>query len=72
MDELLDVTLFSYSTPDTNDTNVRLFQVEVKFGERDLNGEYTLKHGDWVQFNIATDRRDRLKKATNITLLEQR
>ncbi|KAF2366879.1 Cold-shock protein DNA-binding [Trinorchestia longiramus] len=44
--------------------------VEVKFGERDQRGEFTLRHGDWVEFNIATDRRDRLQKATNITLLD--
>lgn len=47
-------------------------QVEVKFGERDQRGEFTLRHGDWVEFNIATDRRDRLQKATNITLLDER
>lgn len=45
-------------------------EVEVKFGERDQRGEFTLRHGDWVEFNIATDRRDRLQKATNITLLD--
>ena len=51
---------------------LKLFQVEVKFGERDQRGEFTLKHGDWVEFNIATDRRDKLQKATNISLLDER
>ncbi|XP_076039783.1 cold shock domain-containing Unr isoform X2 [Oratosquilla oratoria] len=45
-------------------------EVEVKFGERDQRGDFTLRHGDWVQFNIATDRRDHLQKATNISLLD--
>ncbi|KAK3869556.1 hypothetical protein Pcinc_025140 [Petrolisthes cinctipes] len=45
-------------------------EVEVKFGERDQKGDFTLRHGDWVQFNIATDRRDHLQKATNISLLD--
>ncbi|XP_037094593.1 cold shock domain-containing protein E1-like [Pollicipes pollicipes] len=45
--------------------------VEVPFGERDLKGKFTLRHGDWVQFNVATDRRDKLKRATGISLLEQ-
>jgi len=44
--------------------------MEVKFGERDQQGEFTLRHGDWVEFNIATDRRDRMQKATNIRLLD--
>lgn len=47
-------------------------KVEVKFGERDQKGDFTLRHGDWVQFNIATDRRDHLQKATNISLLDDR
>lgn len=29
------------------------------------------RHGDWVQFNIATDRRDQLQRATNISLLPE-
>lgn len=45
-------------------------EVEVKFGERDQKGDFTLRHGDWVQFNIATDRRDHLQKATNISLMD--
>lgn len=46
-------------------------EVEVKFGERDQRGDFTLRHGDWVKFNIATDRRDSLQKATNISLLDE-
>nr|AII97880.1 BLTX513 [Nephila pilipes] len=40
------------------------------FGERDPKVEYTLQVGDWVQFNVATDRRDNLQRATNIELFE--
>ena len=45
--------------------------VEVPFGERDLKGSFTLRHGDWVQFNVATDRRDKLQRATGVSLLDQ-
>ncbi|CAL4059308.1 unnamed protein product, partial [Meganyctiphanes norvegica] len=45
-------------------------EIEVKFGERDQKGDFTLRHGDWVQFNIAEDRRDHLQKATNIELMD--
>lgn len=34
-------------------------------------GEFTLRHGDWVQFLLATDRRDQLQRATSISLLEE-
>lgn len=30
-----------------------------------------MKHGDWVQFLLATDRRDQLQRATSISLLEE-
>ena len=30
-----------------------------------------LRHGDWVQFNVAVDRRDKLERATNIELLDE-
>jgi hypothetical protein len=40
--------------------------VEIPFGDKDQQGDFTLRHGDWVQFNIATDRRDSLHRATNI------
>lgn len=34
-------------------------------------GDFTLRHGDWIKFVIAVDRRDKLKRATKIELLEQ-
>ncbi|XP_072930676.1 RNA-binding protein Unr isoform X2 [Epargyreus clarus] len=46
-------------------------EVEVQFGEKDQSGEFTLRHGDWVQFQVAIDRRDQLKRATNISLLDE-
>lgn len=46
-------------------------EVEVPFGDKDQKGDFTLKHGDWVQFRIATDRRDQLQRATNISLLDE-
>jgi len=32
---------------------------------------FFFRHGDWVEFRIATDRRDQLKRATNISLLPE-
>ncbi|XP_015126101.1 cold shock domain-containing protein E1 [Diachasma alloeum] len=46
-------------------------EVEVPFGDKDQKGDFTLKHGDWVQFLIATDTRDQLKRATEIFLLPE-
>ncbi|XP_014228591.1 cold shock domain-containing protein E1 isoform X1 [Trichogramma pretiosum] len=46
-------------------------EVEVSFGDKDQKGDFTLKHGDWVQFRIATDTRDQLKRATEIELLPE-
>lgn len=46
-------------------------EVEVPFGDKDQKGDFTLRHGDWVEFKIATDRRDQLQRATNIMLSEQ-
>ncbi|XP_075252994.1 cold shock domain-containing protein E1-like isoform X3 [Convolutriloba macropyga] len=46
-------------------------ECEIVFGERDQNGEYTLLAGDQVTFNLAIDKRDSLKRATNVTLLEE-
>jgi len=46
-------------------------EVEIPFGDKDQKGEYTLRHGDWVQFNVAIDRRDKLERATNIELLDE-
>jgi len=44
---------------------------EVQFGEKDQVGDFTLKHGDWVKFVIAVDRRDKLKRATKMELLDE-
>lgn len=41
---------------------------EIVFGERDLHGEFSLRTGDVVEFNIAIDRRDLLQRATDIML----
>ena len=48
----------------------RLSPIEIPFGDKDESADYTLHIGDFVQFNIATDRRDRLQRATNIQLLD--
>lgn len=34
-------------------------------------GDFTLRHGDWVQFLLATDRRDQLQRATSISLCDE-
>lgn len=46
-------------------------EVEISFGDKDQRGDFTLRHGDWVEFKIATDRRDQLNRATNISLLDE-
>ncbi|CAH1799965.1 unnamed protein product [Owenia fusiformis] len=46
-------------------------QTEIPYGDKDQTGDYTLQPGDIVAFNIATDRRDKLQRATNIDLLEE-
>nr|WFQ96467.1 cold shock domain-containing protein E1 [Trogoderma granarium] len=46
-------------------------EVEISFGDKDQRGDFTLRHGDWVQFKIATDRRDQLNRATHISLLDE-
>ena len=46
-------------------------EVEVLFGEKDQVGDFTLRHGDWVKFVIAVDRRDKLRRATRIELMDQ-
>ena len=33
-------------------------------------GDFTLKRGDWVKFVIAVDRRDKLKRATKLELMD--
>jgi cold shock CspA family protein len=44
--------------------------IEIPFGDRDQVGDYSLMQDDIVEFNIATDRRDKLQRATNISLSE--
>ena len=44
---------------------------ELSFGERDRCGLYTLLENDIVQFIIAKDKRDGMKRATQISLLDQ-
>uniref|UniRef100_A0A4D5R9V6 Cold shock domain-containing protein E1 n=1 Tax=Scolopendra viridis TaxID=118503 RepID=A0A4D5R9V6_SCOVI len=46
-------------------------ELDFPFGDKDQRGDFTLQIGDWVEFNIATDRRDLLQRATNIELLEE-
>lgn len=46
-------------------------EVEVPYGDKDRKGDFTLRHGDWVQFLLATDRRDQLQRATCISLLDE-
>lgn len=43
----------------------------MPFGDKDQQGDFTLRHGDWVQFLLATDRRDQLQRATSISLLDE-
>ncbi|XP_038579268.1 cold shock domain-containing protein E1 isoform X4 [Micropterus salmoides] len=42
---------------------------ELPFGEKDSKSKVTLLEGDHIQFNISTDRRDKLERATNIDVL---
>lgn len=44
--------------------------IEIPYGDKDQKGDYTLQAGDLIDFNIATDRRDKLHRATNIQLVE--
>ena len=44
---------------------------EVQFGETDQVGDFTMKHGDWIKFVIAVDRRDKHPRATKIELLDE-
>jgi hypothetical protein len=44
--------------------------VEWNFKEADVNGKYTLIDGDIVKFKIATDKRTRVMRATDINLIE--
>ncbi|XP_026188031.1 cold shock domain-containing protein E1 isoform X6 [Mastacembelus armatus] len=42
---------------------------ELPFGEKDTKSKVTLLEGDHIHFNISTDRRDKLERATNIDIL---
>jgi cold shock CspA family protein len=42
---------------------------EVLFGDRDTEDEIVLQKGDVVEFNLSTDRRDKLQRAINIALV---
>ena len=46
-------------------------EIVIPFDERDVKGNFTLQVGDYVHFNIAIDRRDKLKRATSIRLSEE-
>lgn len=54
-----------YTLPDNED-----IEEEIVFSERDLQGDFSLRAGDLVEFNIAVDRRDSLKRAANISLVD--
>ncbi|XP_076015433.1 cold shock domain-containing protein E1 isoform X2 [Genypterus blacodes] len=43
---------------------------ELPFGEKDTKSKVTLLEGDHIQFNISTDRRDKLERATNIDIIQ--
>jgi len=45
--------------------------VELPYGDKDQRGEFTLQENDLVEFQVATDRRDALRRATNISLLDE-
>lgn len=42
---------------------------ELPFGDKDTKSKVTLLEGDHVRFNISTDRRDKLERATNIEVI---
>lgn len=44
---------------------------EIPYGDKDQKGDYTLQQGDIIEFSVATDRRDKLQRATNIVLLDE-
>lgn len=54
-----------FTLPDNEDV-----EEEIVFSERDLQGDFSLRAGDVVEFNIAVDRRDSLKRATQINLVD--
>ena len=44
---------------------------DIPYGDKDQQGDFTLLPGDIVEFSIATDRRDKLQRATKIELLSE-
>ena len=44
---------------------------EIPYGDKDQKGDYTLQQGDMIEFSVATDRRDKLQRATDIVLLNE-
>lgn len=44
---------------------------DLPYGDKDQQNDYTLLVGDIVEFSIATDRRDKLQRATKIKLLNE-
>lgn len=44
---------------------------EYPYGDKDQSGEFTLQIGDLVEFQVATDRRDKLQRATKIQLCQE-
>lgn len=54
-----------YTLPGNDDV-----EDEIVFSERDLHGDLSLRAGDIVEFNIAVDCRDSLKRATKISLVD--
>lgn len=44
---------------------------EYTYGDKDQSGEFTLQIGDLVEFQVATDRRDKLQRATKIQLCQE-
>uniref|UniRef100_A0A8C5DFA2 Cold shock domain-containing protein E1 n=1 Tax=Gouania willdenowi TaxID=441366 RepID=A0A8C5DFA2_GOUWI len=49
-------------------TRIGFSDKELPFGEKDTKSKVTLLEGDHIQFNISTDRRDKLERATNIDI----
>lgn len=45
--------------------------LEIVYGDKDQVGEFTLMPNDWVEFRIATDRRNKLERAAHIRILEE-
>lgn len=67
------VTVRSPSSTDGHLTGMIEYQgktdtYEVLFGDRDTEDDISLQKGDVVEFNLSTDRRDKLQRAINISL----